>query len=171
VVGAGPAGLECAVTLAREGRLVEIFEAATRLGGTLATTASAPHRSSWGSLIGYYEALVRRLPITLHLGVEANASAIDGFGEIVLATGAEEIPPDIPGGTLAQTANAALAVIVVGERRARPLPDVPAAARVHAIGDCVVPRRVSHAISEARACAAQILAGLSAPLAGVSWLF
>lgn len=90
VVGAGPAGLECAVTLAREGRPVEIFEAATRLGGTLATTASAPHRSGWGSLIGYYEALVRRLPITLHLGVEANASALDGFGEIVLATGTEE---------------------------------------------------------------------------------
>src|SRR5215216_4611363 len=43
IVGAGPAGLECAVTLAGR-RDVVLFDAADAIGGRLAVAAAAPHR-------------------------------------------------------------------------------------------------------------------------------
>jgi hypothetical protein len=52
-------------------------------------------------------------------------------------------------------------VIVVGERRPRPLPDVGAPV-VLAIGDGIVPRRAAHAIAEGRAAGVRI-AGRSRP--------
>jgi hypothetical protein len=48
-------------------------------------------------------------------------------------------------------------VIVVGERRPRPLPDVGAPV-VLAIGDGIVPRRAAHAIAEGRAAGVRIAA-------------
>ena len=46
----------------------------------------------------------------------------------------------------------------MGERRPREFAAlVPTGARVHAIGDAVVPRKASHAISEGRAAAETIL--------------
>jgi hypothetical protein len=51
-------------------------------------------------------------------------------------------------------------VVFVGERRAV-RPDLPSreTARVQAIGDTIVPRRVGHAIAEGRAAAETILPG------------
>jgi 2,4-dienoyl-CoA reductase (NADPH2) len=50
-------------------------------------------------------------------------------------------------------------VVVVGERRPAPFDgEVPVGARVQAIGDTVVPRRVAHAVAEGRAAAETILA-------------
>ena len=88
VVGAGPAGLECALALARGGiEHVVLFEAADRLGGQLAVAAAAPHRSGWAPLLAFYEAnLAER--VELRLG--QRASDLDGFEAVVLATGAEE---------------------------------------------------------------------------------
>jgi hypothetical protein len=48
-------------------------------------------------------------------------------------------------------------VIVVGERRPRPLPDVGAPVVV-AIGDAIVPRRAAHAIAEGRAAGVRLAA-------------
>jgi pyruvate/2-oxoglutarate dehydrogenase complex dihydrolipoamide dehydrogenase (E3) component len=49
-------------------------------------------------------------------------------------------------------------VVFVGERRpVRPTCSLPQSARVHAIGDAVVARRVAHAIPEGRAVAESIL--------------
>jgi 2,4-dienoyl-CoA reductase (NADPH2) len=50
------------------------------------------------------------------------------------------------------------AVIVVGERRPRSFAWLgEPAAGVRAVGDCLVPRRVQHAVAEGRAAAAEIL--------------
>ena len=55
VVGAGPAGLECALSLARAGiEDVVLFEAADRIGGQLAIAAAAPHRTGWAPLLDFY---------------------------------------------------------------------------------------------------------------------
>ena len=65
----------------------------------------------------------------------------------------------VPGG--APSRLDADAVVVVGERRARPwtwLGDRPG---VQVVGDCLVPRRVQHAVSEGCAAAEEIVAARS----------
>jgi 2,4-dienoyl-CoA reductase-like NADH-dependent reductase (Old Yellow Enzyme family) len=260
IVGAGPGGLECAAALAGT-REVVVFEERERIGGQLALASAAPHRHGWRALLSFYEtALGAAGNVTVKLGSAIGAADLDGFDEVVLAVGSEEVLPVLPGIERALPASRAISrgagsvppgarvlivddgfgwwpcasavelaiaagaarvivvtpgaafgaglpaegraqllvrlrgaplevrpftalqaigaeggsvvnvisgetatvdadrVIVVGERRARDLAAlVPAGASVRAIGDAVVPRKASHAISEGRAAAEAIL--------------
>ena len=89
VVGGGPAGLECALSVARGGvEDVVLFEAGERLGGQLATAAAAPHRTGWTALLAYYERSLAAAGVDVRLG--RYARGLDEFDALVLATGAEE---------------------------------------------------------------------------------
>ena len=59
IVGAGPAGLECALTLAGR-REVVLFDARDALGGQLAVAGAAPNRSGWRALVDFYAAALER---------------------------------------------------------------------------------------------------------------
>jgi 2,4-dienoyl-CoA reductase-like NADH-dependent reductase (Old Yellow Enzyme family) len=95
IVGGGVAGLECALTLSRAGRMVTLFEAAPTLGGDIALAATAPHRSGWRRIVDFYVAGIEAASVDVRLG--APASELSEFGEIVLATGAEEAFPELAG--------------------------------------------------------------------------
>ena len=94
IVGAGPAGLECAVTLAGR-RDVVLFDAGEAIGGRLAVAAAAPHRRGWGALLDYYAH--RLAGVELRLGTDVGADDLAGFDEVVLAIGATEVLPSLPG--------------------------------------------------------------------------
>ena len=94
IVGAGPAGLECALTLAGR-RDVVVFDTAATIGGALATAAAAPARSGWRALLDFYTAGLGQAE--LRLGAPVGREELAGFDEIVLAIGATEVLPDIPG--------------------------------------------------------------------------
>jgi 2,4-dienoyl-CoA reductase-like NADH-dependent reductase (Old Yellow Enzyme family) len=109
VVGAGPAGLECALRLARDGAAVTVFEERAQIGGQLAIAATAPHRRGWSRLLAFYASELERLGVDLRLGEAADPGALDGFDEVVVAVGAEEAPTTLPGAEHARRATDALA--------------------------------------------------------------
>jgi 2,4-dienoyl-CoA reductase (NADPH2) len=92
VVGAGPAGLECALSLGRAGvERVVLFESSERVGGQLATAAAAPQRTGWTPLLAFYERGLAAAGVEVRLGSPGHG--LEEFDAVVLATGAEEISP------------------------------------------------------------------------------
>jgi 2,4-dienoyl-CoA reductase-like NADH-dependent reductase (Old Yellow Enzyme family)/NADPH-dependent 2,4-dienoyl-CoA reductase/sulfur reductase-like enzyme len=97
IVGAGPAGLECATALAG-GCDVVLFDERAAIGGQLATAAAAPHRHGWQALLNFYgSGLAATADIDVRLGVRATASDLDGFAHVVIASGSEEVLPPLTG--------------------------------------------------------------------------
>ena len=99
VVGAGPAGLASATTLADRGHQVELFEARDHLGGQFDIAMRIPGKEEFAETIRYF---TRRLDLTgvkVHLGRRVDAEELvgAGFDEVVVATGVEPRVPDIPG--------------------------------------------------------------------------
>jgi 2,4-dienoyl-CoA reductase (NADPH2) len=113
IVGAGPAGLECASALRGRAEIV-LFDERPAIGGNLAIAAAAPHRHGWQSLLRYYEAALDGVSVRLETPV--SAAVLEGFDEVVIACGSEEVRPAVPGIERARTAseaisNAAAAVV------------------------------------------------------------
>ena len=91
IVGAGPAGLDCAVTLARRGYQVTLADAATEFGGRLRFERRLPGLSAWGRVVDWRLGQLRERPnVNLYPGSELGVDDILGFEHrhVVLATGA-----------------------------------------------------------------------------------
>jgi 2,4-dienoyl-CoA reductase (NADPH2) len=99
VVGAGPAGLACAVTAASRGHQVSLFEAAADIGGQLNLARVVPGKAEFNETLRYFRRRIADEGIDLHLGsrVEAPALAAGGFDAVVIATGVRPRSPAIPG--------------------------------------------------------------------------
>ncbi len=99
VVGAGPAGLSAAVSLAERGHKVDLFEAEDKIGGQFDIARRIPGKEEFTETIRYF---TRKLEVTgvrvfLNRRVEA-AELIEGrYDEVVLATGVRPRIPDITG--------------------------------------------------------------------------
>jgi dimethylamine/trimethylamine dehydrogenase len=91
VVGAGPAGLECAITLARRGlRRVRLVEAEPLTGGCLRMISRLPGLGEWGRLVAWRTVQLRKLAnLELVTGSRLDAAAIRAAGAdlVVVATG------------------------------------------------------------------------------------
>ncbi|HEY3613747.1 MAG TPA: FAD-binding protein [Gaiellales bacterium] len=91
VVGGGPAGLECALTLARRGaERVRLVERTPAMGGHLGLLTRLPGLAQWGRVTAYRMAALQRLPnVELITDRELTAAEIatDPATAIVLATG------------------------------------------------------------------------------------
>ncbi|MBK8742108.1 MAG: NADPH-dependent 2,4-dienoyl-CoA reductase [Betaproteobacteria bacterium] len=99
VVGAGPAGLSAATTLAERGHEVHLFEGAGEIGGQLNMAKVIPGKEEFHEMLRYFR---KRLDITgvqVHLGtrVAPAALAAQGFDQVVVATGVLPRDPRIPG--------------------------------------------------------------------------
>jgi 2,4-dienoyl-CoA reductase (NADPH2) len=120
VVGAGPAGLACAVTAAERGHRVTLYEADTRIGGQLNLARNVPGKEEFDETLRYYGARIARLGIDLQLAQrpDAQALAAGGFDEIVISTGVSPRLPDIPG--IAHASCVSYVDILNGTRTAGP---------------------------------------------------
>lgn len=99
VVGAGPSGLEAAVTLAEREFDVEIFEKEENIGGCVYLASLPPEKFKIAWLIDYYKAQIERLGIKLHTGTAATKETLEGLKPyaIIMAAGSNEAKIPIPG--------------------------------------------------------------------------
>ncbi|WP_326589908.1 NADPH-dependent 2,4-dienoyl-CoA reductase [Streptomyces brevispora] len=97
VVGAGPAGLACAVTAAERGHAVTLFDAADEIGGQLNVARRVPGKEEFNETLRYFRTRLAEEKVELRLGTPVIARQLDGFDEIVLATGVTPRTPAISG--------------------------------------------------------------------------
>ena len=90
IVGAGPAGLECARSLGNRGYEVVLAEASGDLGGRVLAESKLPGLAAWRRVRDYRVQKIQRMP-NVEIYLESRLSADDirdyGFPKVVLATG------------------------------------------------------------------------------------
>ncbi|MGW6423973.1 oxidoreductase [Nocardia sp. NPDC055053] len=99
VVGAGPAGLSAAVSLAERGHHVDLFEADDKIGGQFDIARRIPGKEEFDESIRYFRRKIELTGVTLHLEkrVDADELIAGKYDSVVLATGVRPRIPNIPG--------------------------------------------------------------------------
>jgi dimethylamine/trimethylamine dehydrogenase len=91
IVGGGPAGLECAMTLGKRGYRVRLAEAQRELGGRVALESRLPGLASWARVRDHRLQQIAKLA-NVELFPESRLAAADvldmGVPHVVIATGA-----------------------------------------------------------------------------------
>jgi 2,4-dienoyl-CoA reductase (NADPH2) len=94
VIGAGPSGMEFAITAARRGHDVTVFERGERIGGSLLGFAAndLARPDDLLSVVRHYEVMAKKHGVKLQFGTEANAkfmrSALHQYDVCIVAAGA-----------------------------------------------------------------------------------
>ncbi|AVH60418.1 MULTISPECIES: NADPH-dependent 2,4-dienoyl-CoA reductase [Streptomyces] len=97
VVGAGPAGLACAVSAAERGHDVTLYDAASEIGGQLNVARKVPGKQEFDETIRYFRTRLEEHGVDVRLGTYADADALAEYDEVVVATGVSPRTPEIPG--------------------------------------------------------------------------
>lgn len=99
VVGAGMAGLACAVTAAECGHHVELWEKANEIGGQFNMAKRIPGKGEFYETLRYYSNQLETHGVTVKLGHSATAENLQDHSadHIILATGVHPRPITLPG--------------------------------------------------------------------------
>ncbi len=97
VVGAGPAGLAAATSLAERGHAVTLFDAATEIGGQFNMAKRIPGKEEFFETLRYFARRLAVLKVDLRLATRVGVEDLLEFDQVVLATGVVPRDPRIPG--------------------------------------------------------------------------
>ncbi|MET8637075.1 FAD-dependent oxidoreductase [Streptomyces sp. NPDC004096] len=97
VVGAGPAGLACAVSAAERGHDVTLYDAADDIGGQLNIARRVPGKQEFDETIRYFRTRLRQHGVDVRLSTRVAAGDLAHHDEVVVATGVTPRTPEIPG--------------------------------------------------------------------------
>ncbi|OXX74271.1 MULTISPECIES: NADPH-dependent 2,4-dienoyl-CoA reductase [unclassified Vibrio] len=89
VIGAGPAGLACATTLAERGHHVDLFEKNDRIGGQFRLAMQIPGKEEFRETIRYFANRIDQTGVHLHLDTDVNFEMLEPYDEVVMASGVE----------------------------------------------------------------------------------
>jgi 2,4-dienoyl-CoA reductase (NADPH2) len=96
VVGAGPAGLACATVLAERGHAVDLYDAAEEIGGQFNMAKRIPGKEEFHETLRYFRRRIEITGVRANLGSRVAAKDLEGYDEVVLATGVTPRNPRIP---------------------------------------------------------------------------
>lgn len=98
VVGAGIAGLEATRVLSLRGHKVTLLEKEYKLGGQINIACIPPRKEEMRRSVLFYEQILPRLEnVSVKLGHSFKPEDAKGFDEVIIATGAKSLHPNIPG--------------------------------------------------------------------------
>ena len=97
VLGGGPAGMSAAVERARHGADVVLFEAKDALGGQFLLARNIPGKTEFDETIRHFATQMEHLGIEVRLSERPDTAALDGFDEVIVATGVKPRALNIPG--------------------------------------------------------------------------
>ena len=97
VVGAGPAGLAAATTLAERGHRVVLIDAAAEIGGQFNLARRIPGKEEFGETLRYFGTRLAELKVELQLNRRVTSADLSAYDHVVLATGITPRTPAIPG--------------------------------------------------------------------------
>ncbi len=99
IIGGGPSGMEAARVAALRGHNVILWEKNNQLGGNLITASIAPHKEETKCVIDYLSHQMKKLNVNIIFNKTATPELVleENADEVIIATGAKPITPDLPG--------------------------------------------------------------------------
>jgi 2,4-dienoyl-CoA reductase-like NADH-dependent reductase (Old Yellow Enzyme family)/thioredoxin reductase len=102
VIGAGAAGLAAAITAARRGHEVHLYEREGAIGGQLLLAYQPPHREEIRNVLQYFSSEIGRLSVSVSLNHALTTEGLKSLkpDAVIVATGASPMEPSILGSDL-----------------------------------------------------------------------
>jgi 2,4-dienoyl-CoA reductase (NADPH2) len=99
IIGAGPAGLACAVTAAERGHKVTLYDAGSEIGGQFNIAKRIPGKEEFFETLRYFSVRLKELNVEVQLNTRLTSAQLNALeiDELVLATGINPRALDLPG--------------------------------------------------------------------------
>ena len=101
VIGGGPAGITCAITAARRGHSVTLFEKGSALGGRVIPGSVPGIKLDIANYLQYLrrwaEKSAKEYDLKIKLNTEASSNHLKGYDQIVVAAGTQDADLRLPG--------------------------------------------------------------------------
>ena len=95
IVGAGPAGMEAALTASARGHEVIVLERGSAIGGQVLLGASSPLRKPWGRIAEFYQRQAKNVEVRLNTNATEESILALQPNTVIVATGSA--PLSLPG--------------------------------------------------------------------------